>query len=209
VGDFISIGIAEAAISVGRGARRIEKSIFLFKAPFTGEMAPAARRQLKILSQEQADRQIQLAKKPKLVLYIGNNTAPMTSHARFYNKPVQETATTMTFDFTLVNEGDAIATRPLMRVVTLKTVSVTSDAPGIEAPVEPVLVNDAHLHHLYPWKLDNIRPKTRNQLRINFHFPADTKSFHVEFYIDSDEIEAGSFLGGVDFNVTHPQDSVN
>lgn len=162
----------------------------------TGAMASATRNQLQILAQEQADRQAQLAKKPSLRLYIDN--APL-SGMTFSFKPRTETDTSVSFDFSLVNEGSAVATKPLMRVIVgNKFVSLTSTT-RVERPVESP---DSPIH-VFLLPLDDLRSRVSIPMTLTFTYPAETKSFGVSFNIDANEIETGTPLGSINLTPRH------
>jgi hypothetical protein len=162
----------------------------------TAAMASATRKQLQILQAEQASRASQLARKPNLKLYVAGVPA---NGLTVSFKPRSETDTLMSFDFELVNEGNAIATKPLMRVVVdNKQVLVQSTTPlqtPVESPDSPTRV------FLLP--LDNIRPRVHMPMTFTFTYPANSKSFGVGFNVDADEIEAGTFLGTISVNPRH------
>jgi hypothetical protein len=125
----------------------------------TGAMVSATRRQLKILAQEQANRLAQLAKKPKLVLHYGDNGPALgVGVGGFDITPRKETDTSVTMDFSLVNEGDAIATRPSLRIVAPRAVTLVSTPLVIQGPVEASPDSD---YHAYLANLINLRPQAR------------------------------------------------
>jgi hypothetical protein len=163
----------------------------------TGAMVSATRQQLKILAQEQANRLAQLAKKPKLVLHYGDNGPPLGGGAGVINiKPRKETDTSMTMDVSLVNEGDALATSPTLRIVAPRAVTVVSTPLVMQGPVEGAPDSD---YHAYLANLINLRPRARVPAAITFTYPAGTKAFHITFTVDADEIGTGVLLGGFDF----------
>jgi hypothetical protein len=162
----------------------------------TGTMASTTRNQLQILREEQASRVAQLAKRPKLALYVGDvpvNGLPVSF------KPRTVSDTSISFDFRLVNEGDARATRPLLRVIVVsKDVTLDSTIP-VQRPVEP----PDSPSHVFLLQLDNVRPKVSVPMTITFNYPTGTKKFSVGFNVDADEIDAATFLGTVDINPYH------
>jgi hypothetical protein len=159
-------------------------------------MASATRKQLKILSQEQAERQAQLAKKPALKLYVGNT--PL-SGISFPIRPRTETDTALSLDFNLTNDGSAVATKPLMRaIVDSKFVSMTSTT-RLEKAVEP----PASPYHVFLLSLDDIRPRATVVMTLTFTYPAETKLFSVSFSVDANEIETGTPLGSITVNPRH------
>ena len=167
-----------------------------FSQKTTGAMASAARKQLQILQGEQASRASQLAKKPKLALYVGE--LPVNRLNAPFN-PRSETITSKSFDFRLANEGDAIATRPLLRVIiSNKDVSVQSTTQ-VQRPVEPADSSN----HVFLLPLDNIRPKVSVPMTLTFTYPAGTKTFQVDFNVDADEIDAATFLGAIELGASH------
>ena len=163
----------------------------------TGAMVSATRQQLKILAQEQANKLAQLAKKPKLVLHYGDNGPPLGVGAGGFNiKPRKEIDTSMTMDFSLVNEGDAIATSPTLRIVAPRGVTLVSAPFVMQGPIEGSPDSD---YHAYLANLINLRPQARVPTAITFNYPAGTRSFHITFSADADEIGTGVLLGGFDF----------
>jgi hypothetical protein len=159
----------------------------------TSAMASAARKQLRILQAEQTDRLARVAKKPKFDLYLG--ATPMSKAIGAKIRPRNETDTSMSYDFTLVNEGDAIATKPLLRIVVPKAVTLAptthiQQGPVSESPESPV---QAHL-----FNLENVRPGNRVPITTTFQYPTDLELFHVDFTVDSDELGAGTPLTGID-----------
>jgi hypothetical protein len=162
----------------------------------TGAMVSATRQQLKILAQEQANRLAQLAKKPRLVLHYGDNGPPLGSAGGFNIKPRKETDTSMTMEVSLVNEGDAIATSPTLRIVAPRAVTVVSTPLVMQGPVSGSPDSD---DHAYLGNLINLRPRVRVPLTITFTYPAGTKTFHITFTADADEIGTGVLIGGFDF----------
>jgi hypothetical protein len=150
----------------------------------TGAMASAARKQLQILQDEQTSRISQLAKKPKLALYVG--VVPLNATLKVNLTPREQTDTSISFDMRVANEGDAVATRPLLRVIVSRNdVSLTgNDVPPIQKVPQPI----DHQLEVYLLHLDNIRPSVNMFMSLTFSFPKGTKPFQVGFNIDSDEI---------------------
>jgi hypothetical protein len=160
----------------------------------TGTMASAARKQLKILEREQADRTAQLAKKPKLQLYIESIpviTGPFNAlHAPSY--PVREqTDTSITFDSSLRNEGNASASRAQLRVVVNATDVSFQPNVRFTRPSEPP--NNPYETFLIP--VDVIRPNVDVPMTLTFMFSKGRSPFQVIFNVDADEIETATALG--------------
>jgi hypothetical protein len=165
----------------------------------TGTMATASRKQLSILEKEQADRTAQLAKKPKLQLFIASVpvvTGPFNAlHPPAY--PVRDqTDTSVTFDSGILNQGTASATRVQVRVVVLAT-DVSFSATGnlsraSEPPDNPFktwLIN-----------IDLIRQNVNLPMTLIFSFPKAHAPFEVVINVDADEIETGTPLAN--FTIT-------
>ena len=161
----------------------------------TGSMASATRKQLSILQQEQAERAAQLAKKPKLQLYIG--PSPLMPGPNFPNPltyPARDhTDTSITFDSTLRNEGSAPASRLVLRVTLLATdVSFSSNAASARATEPPD--NPFHTSFI---TVDVLRPHAKVPITMTFSFPKGRAPFQVLFTADADEIETGTPLGSL------------
>jgi hypothetical protein len=158
----------------------------------TGVMATASQKQLRILQDEQASRQAQLAKKPKLMLYVENVPANTIFKVRF--KAREETDTSTMLNLTLANEGESIASQPLLRIIiNNKDVTVTSTEIRFQKTVEPI---DSTVH-VYLAPVSNIRPNARIPMIITFTYPKNQPPFDVDFTCDADEIPTGSPLGSI------------
>ena len=167
----------------------------------TKAMAEAGRKQVKILETEQNSRLSELAKQPKLALYIAST--PANTIFVVHLKPRQETDTESTYDVTLVNEGERIATRPLLRVmINSKDVAVTSETNIFQKVSEPEGVSA----HVFLTVLDNIRPHVRVQMLLTFTYPKGQPPFDVAFGCDADEIQTGTPLGLIRVNPKKPSD---
>jgi len=106
--------------------------------------------------------------------------------------PIREqTDASMALDSTIVNAGNAPATRVQLRVVMFATdVSFSSDANLIrpnepaDNPVRTSVIN-----------IDLIRPHVNMPMTLSFSFPKGRAPFQVLFNVDADEIETGTPLG--------------
>jgi len=158
----------------------------------TGVMTTASQKQLRILQDEQASRQAQLAKKPKLMLYVDN--VPANTLFKVSLKAREETDTSTTFNLTLANEGESIASQPLLRIIiNNKDVTVTSTEIRFQKAVEPI---DSTVH-VYLASVGNMRPNVRVPLIAIFTYPKNQPPFDVDFTCDADEIPTGSPLGRI------------
>jgi hypothetical protein len=155
----------------------------------TATMATALREQLKIIQQEQAQRESQLSKKPKLELNIAGVTLNTTIPVNY--KVREQSDTTMAFDFSLANSGNATATKGLVRVlIQAKEVGLTCSSPFQKLVEEP-----DSLLHTYIIPFDYLRPRGALPVTITFTFPKSQSPFPVLFNADAEEIETGTFLG--------------
>lgn len=164
----------------------------------TKDMAVATQEQLVILKQEQASRQAQLAKKPKLELYIG--ALPLDTFFKVSLKEREQTDTSVLFDFSLKNSGDAAATRGWLRVfVRAKDVTVQCNCqvmPTGEPPDSPERT------FLIPFEV--LRPNVRIPISITFTYPKGQKPFDVSFNVDADEISTATPLGSMTVRPREP-----
>lgn len=164
----------------------------------TSGMASAMSEQLRLLRTEQQQKLQQLSKRPKLVLYIGNVPADTMFKVPYTQR--ENTDTTVSFDCSFVNEGDATATRPLLRVVILdKDVTLTSST-NVQRPAEPL---DSPMH-TFLLQMDNMRPHTRIPFVLTFVFPKGHTAFGVLLNADADEIETGTRVGTISITPRKP-----
>jgi len=164
----------------------------------TGTMASALKKQLVILKEQQDEHKTQLAKKPKLELYIGSVPAYPATGASI---PIREqTDTKMTLDLNLKNDGDAPAREAELRVVVFaKDVALQTSAPS-ERTGEPA---DATTH-TFLIHVGLVRAKLTIPMTATFTFPNTQLPFTVVFNIDADEIETATPLGGIQLNPLKP-----
>lgn len=168
----------------------------------TSTMAGATRNQLDILKQEQADRTVQLAKKPKLRFILGGIPVPEAFNA--VHPPVftirEQSDTSMTFDASILNEGTASATKGQFRVVVGATdVTLT----GLPTPIQAIEPPD-NPFRTYLFNFDYIRPHVNMPVTLTFSFPKGRAPFTVVFNVDADEIETATPLGTVEFRPRTP-----
>jgi hypothetical protein len=169
-----------------------------FSVKKTADMAVAMQEQLGILKEEQAGRQAQLAKKPKLELDIGS--VPLDTFFKVNFKEREQTDTTITFDFTLKNLGDATATKGSIRaIVTAKDVSLRCNCRF-------ELVNEAadSPTHTFLIAFDYLRSKVIVLLPITFSYPKGQKPFDVIFNVDADELPTATPLGNIRITPRQP-----
>jgi hypothetical protein len=160
----------------------------------SGKMVGAASKQLDILQQEQAERAAQLAKKPQLQLAIGNLFVPAVFNA--VHPPSfqvrEQTDTTMTFDASILNAGNAAATRVQFRVVLLASDVSFSPLNAIQTPEPPESPSKTYIINI-----DIIRPSIKIPMTMTFTFPKGHAPFQVVFNVDADEIQTATPLGMV------------
>jgi hypothetical protein len=164
--------------------------------------AGAARNQLHILQQEQADTLAQRSKKPKLGLVLGGYALdsmrpPPKVIAR------AETDTSMTLDFLLLNSGSATAHAAIIRVLVWdKEVGLQGEGTLMLTAVPPTGVNDRA--QVYTAAIGNLRDRNSLILPLTFTFPKGHKTFGVTIYADADEIETGTPLATLDISPGSP-----
>lgn len=157
-------------------------------------MAGATHKQLDILQQEQADHAAQLAKKPKLQLYIGS-VPVITGTFNALRPPAypirEQTDTSMTFDSSILNQGKASATRVQVRVV-INAKDVSFSVPG-----NVTRANEPPDNPFQTWliNIDLIRPNVNIPMTLTFSFPKGHAPFEVAVNVDADELETGTPLG--------------
>jgi hypothetical protein len=142
---------------------------------------------LKIIQKVEADRVAQLAKRPKLILYIGH--VPLAK-ARGPLKPSQETDNSATFDIVLRNAGEATANKVIWRALVPPEVTAFSQplpTPGNDLPDRPV--------HAYLYFQDLIAPKGYTEVTVTVLFPKGHAPFAVTFNASSPEIIGETPLG--------------
>jgi hypothetical protein len=163
-------------------------------------MASALRAQLTLLREEQKSRALQLSRKPKLALYIGGVPADATLKVAFTAHQITDTS--VSYDCSFNNEGDATATKPLLRVIVSdKRVSLTS-SEHVEMTNEP----EDSPTRTFIIRFDNLRPRIRIPLVLTFVFPKGGKPFEVLLNTDADEIETGTRVGGILITPRKPVD---
>jgi hypothetical protein len=156
----------------------------------TTDMSVAMQKQLKILQDEQAARLAELAKKPKLELYVEN--VPLDSFSGVNFKAREASETKLTFDTFLINSGDATAHKGMVRVIVdVKDVAISASAPS--TPIPELEKDDPQHGVLIPF--DYIRPGVRIPWTITLTYPAGQQPFSIYFNIDADEIPTATRLG--------------
>jgi len=159
----------------------------------TTTMAAAMQKQVKILQDEQAARQAELAKKPKLELYVED--VPLTSLSSGLNFKVREaTETKLTFDVALKNSGDATANKGVVRVIVdVADVSITASLPF--QPIPEAQKDEPQHGVLIPFEY--IRSGARVVWTVSFTYPTGQQPFSVYFNVDADEVPTGTPLGSM------------
>jgi len=163
----------------------------------TADMVAATQEQLKILKEEQANRQAQLTKKPKLELTLGS--VPLST---FFTVPItarELTDVKATYDLYLKNSGDVTATKGILRVVIYAKDANLQSNLQVQRPYEGP---DAPTHtFLIPF--DYIRPGSTIPMLISILYPKGQEAFVAMFTADANEISVGTFLGNV--RITPPK----
>lgn len=141
-----------------------------------------------ILQKEEDARLAQLAKKPRLALFVG--------HVRLDKphgplKPGQETDTNVTYDFVLRNVGDATANKLYIRALLPPDTWLTANAPSVPANDVP----DRPVHAFVWFYPEPLTPKGYVEISITFVFPKGHAPFQVRFNTDSLEIANETPLG--------------
>jgi hypothetical protein len=148
------------------------------------------RKQLDILKKDQAEREAQLAKKPKLALFAGA-TSLLTAAGNTEIPPTEKTDTSISFDLTLTNQGDANATGMEFRVAIFSK-DVTLDSP---VPHEEIRESAGAAARGYILHIDHLRAGIHVLIPIKFLYSKGQPPFAVYFNIDGNEIPAGTPLG--------------
>jgi hypothetical protein len=157
----------------------------------TADMVAAAQEQLKILKEEQANRQAQLAKKPRLELHIGNSQLVATQPGPLDSREL--TSTRASYDLHLINLGDATATKGVFRI-TVEGKNVSLDSRGFQrVQGEPADSPE----HIFLIGFDYVRSRVTTPIPITFVYPKGQQTFTVIFSVDADEIPAGTYLGSM------------
>jgi hypothetical protein len=165
----------------------------------TGNMTAAMHEQLRILKEDQASRQAQLAKKPKLELDAG--IVPLNT---FFAVPIKarEVKEQMAkYDVYLKNLGDATATKGTLRVIIFaKDPSLESNAP-VQRPYE----EPDSTTHTFLMPFDYLRPGVTIPMSITFIYPRGQQPFTVMFNVDVDELPAATPLGSITIKPPKPE----
>ncbi len=156
----------------------------------TGTMTSATQKQLQILQGEQARRLAQLAKKPKLELYISSVLLP--PNGIFPAKARESTDTQSNYDVILKNSGDATATKGNLRVVVLGKGTWLSSNVQSTRPYEPP---DSEIHtFLIPF--DYLRPSVQIPMSFTIGYPkGQAGAVMVVWNVDTDELPTATPLG--------------
>jgi hypothetical protein len=166
----------------------------------TTDMAIAMQQQLKIIQEDQASRQAEAAKKPKLELQVGN--VPVNT---FFSVPIkarEETDTKSVFGARLINDGDAPARHGMLRVIVSgKEVSAQSSAAFQKIYEDP----DSVMHAILI-SFDVVRPHGNVGMDITLNYPKGQAPFTVIFNVDADEIATATSLGGMTVKPRNPSE---
>ncbi len=166
----------------------------------TRAMAKALEQQLKILKLDQAAREEQLSRKPKLELY--DDFVPLNTAINVQLPKREETDTSWAFDLNLRNSGDAAATKGTLRIMFQgKDVRLQCSSPS-QLIVEP----PDSLTHTYIIPFDTVRRNGNIPMIITFTYPKGQTPFQVVFNVDAEEIETGTLLGVITVRPAKPFD---
>jgi hypothetical protein len=157
----------------------------------TGDMTTAMQQQLQILKEDQASRQAQLAKKPKLELDLG--IVPINA---FFNVPLKArefTDTHAAYDMVLKNLGDATATKGVLRVVILAKEASLQSNLLVQRPYE----EPDSPSHTFLMPFDYLRPTVSLPMSMSFNYPKGQPPFTVIFNVDVDELPPATLLGSI------------
>ena len=156
----------------------------------TTSMVVAMQEQLKILKEEQANRQAQLAKKPKLQIYVG--TILLTPTALLPATARQSTDDRSIYDIVLKNSGDATATKGSLRVILIGKGTWFESTTGANRVYEQP---DSEIHtFLIPF--DYLRPNVQIPMSFTIGYPKGQQlGVMVNFNVDVDELPAATPLG--------------
>lgn len=152
-----------------------------------------------ILQTEQAYRLSQLAKKPKLVLYVGNVSLAKTPVSAIIPAR-QQTDTSVIDDLMLKNEGSGPATQMQIRVVLLAKDVFLQSAPPYQQPIQPPDIS----YQTFLIPVGTMRPNTAFPFTLTFTFPKGHAPFNVQFKVDADQIETATLLGQIDLHPPNP-----
>jgi hypothetical protein len=160
----------------------------------TSAMATALKQQLNILKQQQAQRMVELSKKPEMELYAVAGAAMVNLNA---TPPVpvpirSETDTSQTFDLRLRNGGTATALNGVLRAVIFAT-DVQLQGANFQ-----LLADEANTQgRVYTLNFDRLRPGINTPAAITITFPKGRQPFTVLFNVDDDESDSGTILGAL------------
>lgn len=157
---------------------------------------------LKIAQQQEADRLAQIAKKFKLVVYVGR--IPLTQVSGPWT-PTEETDTSVTFHIVLRNKGDATANRVTWRVLVPRDVTITSyplpslenylpDSTSSSSPIPDNNILDRPMR-AFSFFQGFISPKGYTDASITFIFLKGYQPFKAVFNFSSPETEGYIPLG--------------
>lgn len=158
----------------------------------TRTMASSTGKQLAILQAEQAERLAQLARKPKIVLYIGNVRLDTPLQPI---QPAEQTDTSITYDLLLTNEGNLTAHKLTLRLqCPLKSINPSiSSLPMAEVFLPP---SDPTRVFVTTTQAD-VRPKQTFPFRLTLSHPKDHAPYQVSFTVDADEIDTATYVGSI------------
>jgi hypothetical protein len=165
----------------------------------TTAMSRAMRDQLKILQDEQAVRLAELAKKPKLELYVGG--IPLNSLTNIPIPSRESTTTKTTWVISLRNSGTGAATKGVLRVIVFGK-DVTLDCSSVFERVFEPETDSAQHAILIPF--ERARATGNLSMSITANYPKGQQVFSIVFNVDADEIPVATLLGVMTVNPPKP-----
>jgi hypothetical protein len=163
----------------------------------TNTMASTLQTQLGIFQTVQSDRLAQLARKPKLVVFWGDDVEITRPNYDF--PPISETDTSVTFQFNLHNYGNATASRLRLQIAALG--GNGHALIEISPPLKPTIRGDSYV----ALDFDFLRPGRLIVIFMTLTFPRGQAPFYLSFNADADEIEP-TYLGQI---TVHPRNPVD
>jgi hypothetical protein len=154
----------------------------------------AARNQLRILKEEQADTHAQRSKKPRLT-FVLDGTEIDPRNTTFILSPHHQTETSASLDALLSNHGDATAHSLVFRVVVTTDESVGLVADGASVAAVSRDMPEMSGTHTYLIRLERLLPGVNHVFPLTFTFPRQHKKrFAIHVSVDSEETPTSTTL---------------
>jgi hypothetical protein len=166
----------------------------------TKDMATAMQKQLQILQSDQARRQAEAARKPKLEVDVAG--VPLNGLVDIALKAREMTETRVTYDVALLNHGDAAATNGLLRIIAFdKAVTLACSLPA-----QPLHEEQDSPIHVLAVPFERLRPNGNITMSVTITYPKGQQPFLVGFNVDSNEIPVATALGSMKVLPPKPTD---